>query len=75
MQWSDDGIVASYKFLQKLWTLNQKILEELNKNHKLTTEDNITKFTNKMIKKFTENLNNFNYNILIANLHETYSFL
>ena len=74
VQWSDDGIVASYKFLQKLWTLNQKILEELNKNHKLTTEDNITKFTNKMIKKFTENLNNFNYNILIANLHETYSF-
>ena len=75
VQWSDEGIVASYKFLQKLWTLNQKILEEINKTHKFEGEDKITKFTNKMIKKFTDNLNNFNYNVLIANMHETYSFL
>ena len=25
IQWSDEGIVSSYKFIQKLWTLNKKI--------------------------------------------------
>ena len=25
VQWSDEGITASYKFIQKLWVLNSKI--------------------------------------------------
>ena len=32
VQWSDEGIASSYKFLQKLWTLNNKILDKLNEN-------------------------------------------
>ena len=35
----------------------------------------IKKFTNKFIKKITENLENFSYNKIIANFHEMYSFL
>ena len=32
VQWSDEGILSSsYKFIQKLWNLNQKILEEIKK--------------------------------------------
>ena len=27
VQWSDQGMLASFKFVQKLWTLNSKILE------------------------------------------------
>ena len=37
VQWSDEGINSSYKFIQKLWNLNQKILEEIKKNHKKDT--------------------------------------
>ena len=29
IQWSDDGMLTSYKFIQKLWNLNDKILEIL----------------------------------------------
>jgi leucyl-tRNA synthetase len=29
VQWSDEGIKSSYKFIQKLWVLNQKITEEI----------------------------------------------
>ena len=29
VQWSDEGINSSYKFIQKLMELNQKILEEI----------------------------------------------
>ncbi len=55
--------------------MNQKIIEEINKDHKINTDDEIEKFTNKFIKKITENLNNFRYNVIIANLHELYSYL
>ena len=34
VQWSDEGIAASYKFIQKLWNLNLNILDEIKKNHK-----------------------------------------
>ncbi len=75
VQWSEEGITASYKFLQKLWVMHSKFVEEINKNHKEDTKDNLIKFTNKFLKKITYNLKNFNYNIIIANLHEMHTFL
>ena len=55
--------------------LNEIIMEEIKKNHLKDSDDKISKFTNQFIKKMTNNLNNFSYNIIIANLHEMYSFL
>ena len=75
VQWSEEGIIASYKFIQKLWSLNEKILEEINKDHSKNESTELTKFTNKFIKKISNNLENFHYNIIVANLHEMYSFL
>ena len=64
-----------YKFLQKLWTLNNKIRDKLNENNERDCSGDLEKFTHKFIKKVTENLNNFSYNIVIANLHEMQSFM
>jgi leucyl-tRNA synthetase len=75
IQWSEDGIIASFKFIQKLWSLNEKVLGEINKNHTKDNSDELTRFTNKFIKKISHNLENFNYNIIIANLHEMHSYL
>ena len=75
VQWSEEGISASFKFIQKLWNLNKKIFEEIDKNHSQNTNDELEIFTNKFIKKITDNLNNFSYNIIIANFHEAHSFL
>ncbi len=75
VQWSEEGILSSFKFVQKLWNLNSKILEEIKKNHEKDSDDEITKYTNKLIKKVTENLEDFSYNKIVANLHEMYSFL
>ena len=36
--------------------------------------DNLEKFTNKFIKKVNNSLDNFSYNILIANLHEMQNY-
>ena len=75
VQWSDEGIAASHKFIQKLWALNLKILSEIEKKHKKNKNENFIKNTNKFLKKITENLNNFNYNVVIANMHEIYSLI
>jgi leucyl-tRNA synthetase len=75
VQWSDEGIVSAYKFIQKLWNLNNDVLEEISKNHPKDNSKKLTIFTNQFIKKITSNLNSFSYNKLIANLHEMYAFL
>jgi leucyl-tRNA synthetase len=75
IQWSNEGIISSYKFIQKLWILNTNVMEEISKNHANDSSQKISKFTNQFIKKMTENLTSFSYNVLIANLHEMHSFL
>ena len=73
--WSEEGISSSFKFIQKLWNLNTRFAEEIEKNHKEDTDNEITKYTNKFLKKVNENLESFSYNKIIANLHEMYSFM
>jgi len=75
VQWSEEGIASSFKFIQKLWNLNLKISQEINKNHKKDSDNEIDKYTNKFLKNITNNLENFSYNKIIANFHEIYSFL
>lgn len=75
VQWSEEGIAASHKFIQKLWTLHTNIMEEMGKDHSENAGEELIKFTNKFIKKISNNLENFSYNIIVANLHEMYSFL
>ena len=75
VQWSEEGIISAFKFIQKLWNLNLKILEEIKKDHKTDADNEVLKNTNKFLKQITENLENFSYNKIVANLHEVYSFL
>lgn len=75
VQWSEEGIKSSFKFIQKLWSLNLKITAEINKNYPSNKSDKIDKFINKFIKKISYNLDYFNYNIVIASLHEMHTFL
>ena len=75
VQWSEEGIISSFKFIQKLWNLNSKIIEEMKKDHQNVQDNEIAKYTNKFIEKMTKNLDDFGYNKLIANMHEMYSFL
>ena len=79
VQWSEEGMIASYKFIQKLWVLHNKIKAILNdeieikdKNNEKTEE--LNKFTNQIIQKITSNLERFNYNVIVANFHEIYNY-
>jgi leucyl-tRNA synthetase len=75
VQWSDEGMNSSYKFIQKLWVLNLKIIDEIKKNHQSNLNNDLEKITNKFIKEVTHNIENFSYNKIIANFHEVYSAL
>ena len=73
IQWSDDGMLTSYKFIQKISNLNDKILEIL-KLKQSETKEEIDIFTNHIINKTNISLEKFRYNIIIAIFHEIYSF-
>ncbi len=76
IQWSEQGMVSSYKFVQKLWILHSKIKNKLSNKNDLIDEDlELNKFTNQLIDKITNNLENFSYNVIIASMYETYNFL
>ena len=74
VQWSIEGVSASFKFIQKLWKLNNEILNK--KDSIDQTEDIILKKTiNKIVYAVTKNLENFQYNVVIANIHEIYNLI
>ena len=73
VQWSETGMLSSYKFTQKLWTLHQKFKNKIEENSDKKDEE-ISIFTNQMIEKIKYNLEKFHYNVIIANLYESYNF-
>ena len=77
VQWSEQGIIASYKFIQKFWTLHVLIKSQIKLNIEKNIKNfdkSIEEFTNQTINKININLEKFSYNVIIANLHEIYNF-
>ena len=73
VQWSEEGMKSSYKFIQKFWVLNEQIVELCNGNSKNYNED-LDIFTNQAINKINQALEKFRYNLIIATFHEIYSY-
>ncbi len=75
IQWSEQGMISSYKFIQKLWSLHNEIKTKISSENKVKKNKEIDKFTNQIISKITMNLEKFNYNVIVANMYETYNYL
>ena len=75
VQWSQEGITASYKFIQKLWNLHLNILDQIKCNYLKNSNEELDIETNIFIDNVTKNLSNFNYNKIVANFHELYASL
>jgi leucyl-tRNA synthetase len=74
IQWSLDGVSAAHKFIQKIWKLNTEILNKKDSNS--TSGDAVLeKAVNKAVYNVTKNLDNFQYNVVVANIHEIYNLL
>ena len=73
VQWSNQGVAAAYKFLQKLYNLNSLIIKRENKKLEKDDEFNI-KFNN-YISKITSLINDMQLNVVIANVYSIYSLI
>jgi len=72
VQWSQEGVSAAFKFIQKIWKLNNEINNKEDSTLK-SKDKNLQKSVNKTIYNVTKNLDNFQYNVVIANMHEIYN--
>ena len=76
VQWSEQGMQAAYKFIQKFWLLNNKIKKIIYiKKEQKDSSKKLNEFANTVIDKITKSIEEFKYNIIIANFYETYNFL
>ena len=73
VQWSDAGVVSSNKFLQKLWNLNQTILNRKNKKNNKKLDDEFNSQIDHLISKIDKTIEEFRFNVSIAHFYETYN--
>lgn len=73
VQWSEEGMISAYKFVQKFWLLSDQMLK-IFKNNSDTKNEELEIFTNQSINKINNALEKFRYNVIIATYHEIYSF-
>ena len=71
IQWSNQGVNAAYKFLQKIYNLNYLIINRREVKNKKDAELEI-KF-NHYIFKITKLISNLQLNVVIANVYSIYS--
>jgi leucyl-tRNA synthetase len=74
VQWSQEGVSASFKFIQKIWKLNNEILNKTDAPSK-EQDINLERAINKSIHNITKNLDSFQYNVVVANIHEIYNLI
>ena len=74
IQWSEQGIIASHKFVQKFWLLHKKIIQKKGNKQKSENDLELNKFTNQIMNKINQSLERFSYNTIISSLHEIYNF-
>ena len=65
----------SLSLLTSLFFIFSEILKKIKNNDEDDESENLTKFTNQLIYKVTQNLEKFHYNVIVANLYEMYNFL
>ena len=62
-EWSDKGVIGCYRFLNKVWKLQDKIQNKFKiENHDLE------KLVHKTVKKVTEDIENFRFNTAVSSL-------
>ncbi len=74
VQWSQEGVSAASKFIQKLWKLNNEISNK-NNSESDSGDSALKKAVNKTVYNVTKNLDNFQYNVVVANIHEIYNLI
>ena len=73
IQWSEQGIEGSYRFLQRVWNLNIEILNRQNPQSNQKIDEDFEKKISLYINKITNLIPIFSLNVVVANIYEIYS--
>ena len=71
VQWSSQGVNAAYKFLQKLFNLTHLINNRKSTGNR--ADENFEIEFNKYILKITDLIENFQLNVVVANIYSIYN--
>ena len=71
IQWSNQGVNAAYKFLQKIYNLCCEVKKRSVKKNNL--DKNFDLKMNSYVNKITKSINNFNLNVVVASVYEIYN--
>ena len=71
IQWSNQGVNAAYKFLQKIYNLCCVVKDR--KDRKKILDKDFDLKMNSYVNKITKSINDFNLNVVIANVYEIYN--
>jgi len=73
LEWTETGVVASYKFINKIWDLFEKSTT-YKTNQKETDQDSLKKF-DKIINEISNNIEGFHFNKSVAKIYEYVNLL
>ncbi len=73
--WSNNGLIAANKFLQKLYNLNDEIINRKNQRGSEKVEKELKITFNNYLNKINNLIDNFSLNVVVASIYEIYSLL
>ena len=75
IQWSKEGVAASHKFVQRIWLLNEKILnrEEIKSSEKVEKE--FFSGINRYLDKITNLIEKFQLNVAVASIYQAIRYM
>ena len=71
IQWSNQGVNAAYKFLQKIYNLCNIVNKSASNKNSFDKDFDLK--INSYVNKITKSINNFNLNVVVANVYEIYN--
>ena len=75
IQWSNEGVAAAHKFVQRIWLLNEKILNRKDVNSSEEVEKDFFSKVNKYLDRITNLIEKFQLNVAIASIYEAVRFM
>ncbi len=75
VQWSTEGVSAAHKFVQRIWSLNDKILNKKDEKSDSIDEKKFLSKFNDYLFKISDLIENFHLNVAIAKIYEITNLL
>ena len=75
VQWSDTGVLAANRFLQKIWNISLTIINRKEKDINNLDEEKFINEIENVSYKIDNSIETFKLNVAIANFYESYNIL